>query len=106
MKICENILNELAVDNRGSVHELLTSRYQEAISEKGFEANLAAEVLENFKKRESSYCGCESLESISVGGYKKFRDCDGPTWLNWKGKGYRTIFDNVLVIEIKKILFI
>lgn len=97
MKMCDNILKDLKADDCGTVDDILTKNFCEALKGEKFEAVLAHEVLENFKKRESSYCGSESLKQISVDGFRKFKDCDGPTWLNWKGKGYQTIFANVLV---------
>lgn len=100
MELCEDILGGLKEEEEGSIDELLTHKFSKAFlghQFKDFDRKIAFEVLENFKKRESSYCGCESLKNISVSGFQKFQDCEGPTWLNWKGKGYKTIFDCVLV---------
>lgn len=97
MKLCEKIMSELDSDDVRNIDQLLTDKFNETIEGKAFDEELAAEVLNNFKKRECSYCGCDSLSQINVSGFNKFKDCKGPTWLNWKGKGYKTIFDHVLV---------
>lgn len=99
MRLCEDLLEKVKSEATGSIDELLTQMFLESMEQdffKEIDKNLALLVLENFKKRESSYCGCEDLGRINIKGYKKFKDCDGPTWLNWKGKGYKTIFDLLL----------
>lgn len=101
MQLCNEALEEIKTETDENVDEILTKQFFEALKAKeliGFDKNLAYEVLENFKKRESSYCGCEELVQISSSGFNKFKDCAGPTWLNWKGKGYKSIFDKVLVM--------
>lgn len=97
MKLCDKSLENLKTQTVGTVDEVLTSEFLKELNLTDFDRKLAREILQNFKLRESSYCGCESLQQISLEGYQKFKDCDGPTWLNWKGKGYKTIFNNVLV---------
>lgn len=100
MNLCDKILLELSIETEGTVDELLTRKFLKSLEldeYRSIDRQLALKVLENFKKRESSYCGCESLTKINIEGYKVFKDCEGPTWLNWKGKGYKTIFDCVLV---------
>jgi spermine oxidase len=100
MELCDGILERLKDETSGTVDEILTKKFNEALETEEFQAIdrvLAQEVLDNFKKRESSYCGCENLSKLEVGGFSKFRDCNGPTWLNWKGKGYKPVFDLVLV---------
>lgn len=98
LQLCEKILHEIKSEAGGTIDELLTRKFHEALSStlKKFDKGLALEILDNFRKRESSYCGCANLGMISIDGYNKFRDCEGPTWLNWKGKGYKTIFDHLL----------
>lgn len=100
MQLCNKILEELKEQTDGIIGELLTQKFCESLKEDAFkeiDKKLAKEVLENFKKRESSYCGCDKLEKITIDGFNKFKDCNGPTWLNWRGKGYKTIFDKILV---------
>lgn len=101
MKLCEKILREMEVNAKASVEETLAKKFFESFEVKSVDQKLAREIFANFKKRESSYCGCDSLSKISIDGYKKFRDCEGPTWLNWKNKGYMTIFDCVVVRNSK-----
>lgn len=101
MKLCDEILDSLKLEKSGNVDEFLSQKFVEMMTEDEFkhvDKHLGQEVLSNFKKRESSYCGCEDLKKISIDGFTKFKDCEGPTWLNWKGKGYKTIFNFVLVI--------
>lgn len=100
MKLCDKILESLKMETNGKVDDLLTKKFVEALEQdelKTVDKVLSREVLENFKKRESSYLGCEELSKVSIDGFSMFRDCDGPTWLNWRGKGYKTVFDLVLV---------
>lgn len=101
MKLCGGIFESLNENTSGTVDEFLNEKFFISLELNEFEnidKVLAREVLENFKKRECSYLGCEELSNVSVDGFLKFKDCVGPTWLNWKGKGYKTIFDIVLVI--------
>lgn len=100
MRLCEKILAELKSEDKGSVDQLLTQKFLEAVADDEFkeiDRSLCLAVLENFKKRESSYCGCEELGQMKIGGFTQFKDCEGPTWLNWRGKGYKTIFKKLLV---------
>jgi len=100
MHLCDKVLADLKGETNGTVDELLTRKFLKALEADEFTGTdkvLAQQVLNNFKKRESSYCGCENLSEITIQGFQSFRDCDGPTWLNWKGKGYKTIFDCVAV---------
>lgn len=99
MQLCEKIMNEIKTEEGGTIDEILTRKFFGNIDQEPFrdvKKDLALEVLNNFKRRESSYCGCEDLEKLSVDGYNKFKDCKGPTWLNWKGKGFKTIFEHLL----------
>ena len=99
MQLCEKIMDEIKTEKVGTIDDILTRKFFKNISQepyKDINKDLAIEVLKNFKRRESSYCGCEDLEKISVDGYNKFKDCKGPTWLNWKGKGFKTIFEHLL----------
>lgn len=103
MKVCDKILDDLKIEKRGNVDEILSQKFVEILAQdelKHIDKKTAQEVLDNFRKRESSYCGCEDLKKISIEGFTKFKDCEGPTWLNWKGKGYKTIFNFVLVINL------
>lgn len=99
IKLCGKVMSELVSGDVRNVESQLTDKFNEAIKGKAYDEQLAREVLNNFKKRESSYCGCDNLSRLNVSGFNKFRDCDGPTWLNWKGKGYKTIFDHLLVVR-------
>lgn len=100
MELCDKILGGFTDEEEGTVEDLLTKKFHDALDGDEFRdipRSLALEVLENFKKRECSYCGCDELSKISIDGFKSFKDCYGPTWLNWKGKGYKTIFGLVQV---------
>lgn len=99
MQLCEKIIGDVKSEEVGTIDEILTRKFFENINHgpfKGVNKDLALEVLNNFKRRESSYCGCEDLAKISIDGYNKFKDCNGPTWLNWKEKGFQTIFEHLL----------
>lgn len=105
LKLCEKILHDLTDKDVSTLEEVLNKKYFESLEVINMDKKLAVEILDNFKKRECSYCGCEALSKIKVDGFKKFRDCEGPTWLNWKEKGYKTIFDCVAVRIIKQFFF-
>lgn len=63
---------------------------------------LASEFLEFFHKYENSIEASDNWFDTSCRGYVDYWDCEGDRLLNWKDKGYRTVFDLLMVFYLKK----
>lgn len=75
-------------------------RYADAMKTpelKSVDPVLAYQFIEFFHKYENSIEASDTWFETSCRGYVDYWDCDGDRLLNWKDKGYRTIFDLLMV---------
>lgn len=60
---------------------------------------LANQLFEFYHKYENSIEASDTWYDASCKGYCDYWDCDGDRLLNWKDKGYKTIFDLLMVLS-------
>ncbi|KAG5672866.1 hypothetical protein PVAND_002955 [Polypedilum vanderplanki] len=105
-KIEENIKSK---NGNESVENYFTRIYYEELQKLDYKNKaLAKEILDNFLKRESCYCASNNMNEISIDNFNKYKDCDGPTWLSYKGVGLKRILDLLTRYEFSldnKVLF-
>lgn len=85
---------------QGSLGNFILAKYQEALRTDQFknaDANVCQQFLEFFHKYENSIEASDTWFETSCKGYCEYWDCDGDRLLNWKDKGYRTVFDLLMV---------
>lgn len=77
-------------------------RYSQAIKTPNFkhvDEALAQQFVEFFHKYENSYEASDTWFQASCSGYTDYWNCEGDLLLNWRDKGYRTVFDLLMVIR-------
>lgn len=75
-------------------------RYADALQTpemKSVDPVLAYQFIEFFHKYENSIEASDTWFDTSCRGYVEYWDCAGDRLLNWKDKGYRTLFDLLMV---------
>lgn len=75
-------------------------RYSEAIRLPEFrhvDGALAQQFIEFFHKYENSFEASDTWFQASCNGYTDYWDCEGELLLNWRDKGYSTVFDLLMV---------
>lgn len=78
----------------------MSHRYNSLLSDdkyKDIDAITAQQALDCFHKFENSLDASDSWYEASCEGNTKYWECDGNQSLNWKSKGYKTIFDLLTV---------
>lgn len=98
MHILESSKEEL-LNMKGSLGSYVVKKYQEALltSEyKDVEKGLAYEVLDYFHKFENSIEASDTWFDTSANGYTHYWECEGHPLLNWRDKGYKTLFDFIM----------
>lgn len=81
---------------QGSLGNFIVEKYREALRTdrfKNFDPNVCQQFLDFFHKYENSIEASDTWFDTSCRGYCEYWDCDGDRLLNWKDKGYRTVFD-------------
>jgi hypothetical protein len=61
------------------------------------ENETAEEFLDYWEKQENIDDSSDSWFYTSASGYNQYWDCEGWENLNWKDKGYKTVFDYITV---------
>lgn len=82
----------------------LIHRYFEALRTKefdGIDTNLQQKVFNWFHLYKAMYVACDSWYEASCRNYLEYIDCPGDLLLDWKDKGYRTVFD---LLQVKNII--
>jgi monoamine oxidase len=85
-------------DTKGSLGSYFIGKYQEALRTDRFKhitSELAQQFLENFHKFENSIEASDNWFETSANGYLEYHECEGHNLLNWKDKGYKTVFDYI-----------
>lgn len=98
MEILEDSKDELK-KSKGSLGSFVLSRYQNALKTSEFndiEDNLAHELLDYFHKFENSIEASDTWFDTSASGYTHYKECDGHPLLNWRDKGYKTLFNYIM----------
>lgn len=98
MEILENAKEELG-DAKGSLGSYVVRKYQEAIKGSAYsdiDSSLAHEVLEYYHKFENSIEASDTWFDTSANGYTHYWECEGNPLLNWRDKGYKTLFDFIM----------
>lgn len=98
MEILENSENELE-NTKGSLGSYVVRKYQEALNTQEYsdiDSNLANEVLEYYHKFENSIEASDTWFDTSASGYTQYWECEGHPLLNWRNKGYKTLFDYIM----------
>ncbi len=96
--LCMEILdktNELE-KAKGSLGTFLVRKYEEALKTPEYndiEKDICYQVLDYFHKFENSIEASDSWYETSANGYTQYWECEGNQLLNWKDRGYKTIFD-------------
>ncbi|XP_046431547.1 possible lysine-specific histone demethylase 1 isoform X1 [Neodiprion fabricii] len=81
-------------DFEGSFGEYFTQEYYKAFKENPFtNFTRAEEFLEWICKYESIIESCDSWSEVSASGLAEYWICEGNPLLNWKGRGYKTLFE-------------
>lgn len=99
ISIVEEYKDEM-VRYQGSLGNFILEKYQEALRTEQFkdvDANVCQQFLDFFHKYENSIEASDTWFDTSCKGYCEYWDCDGDRLLNWKDKGYRTVFDLLMV---------
>jgi spermine oxidase len=81
---------------RGSLGDFIVGKFRDLLNtddHKDIDRTLAFQFLDFFHKYENSIEASDTWFDTSGQGYLHYWDCDGDRLLNWKDKGYRTIFD-------------
>ncbi|XP_017136317.1 spermine oxidase [Drosophila miranda] len=75
---------------KGSVGDYLTQRYWKEIDTQlpSVDRVLANEMLESFKRSESSFEGSDNLLEVSGRGHLEFAESEGDQLLNWRDQGF------------------
>lgn len=84
----------------GSLGNFILEKYQQGLRTdefKDIDGNVSQQFLEFFHKYENSIEASDTWFDTSCKGYCEYWDCDGDRLLNWKDKGYRTVFDLLMV---------
>lgn len=71
-------------------------RYREALAQPDYDdidSELAAQFVEFWHKFENSFEASDTWYDTSCQSYPEYWICDGDHLLNWKDKGYRTVFE-------------
>lgn len=85
---------------QGSLGSFILDKYQEALRNdqfKNIDPNVCQQFLDFFHRYENSIEASDTWFETSCKGYCEYWDCDGDRLLNWKDKGYRTVFDLLMV---------
>lgn len=85
--------DELQKQN-GSLGEYITKRYNEIVSTKHSDVDkkITNCILDWVRKLENILNGSKNWNEVSAKGISTFQNCEGDMTLNWKDKGYRTVF--------------
>lgn len=65
------------------------------------DSNLQHEAFDWFHRMRTSWIACDLWYDVSCGNYLEYWECPGNMMLNWKDKGYRTVFDLLQVSFIR-----
>lgn len=71
-------------------------RYYKALQSNEFhdiDSNLRREAFEWFHQFRNMYVACDSWYEASCRDYIEYWDCSGDLLLDWKDRGYATVFD-------------
>lgn len=82
---------------------ITTFRFNDALRDKDIDTDLATQFLAFFERLQASFDAFNSWSDVSCKLYSEYKTCDGDLLLNWKAKGYSTVFD---LIEVTKLLVI
>lgn len=99
ISIVEAYKDEMKV-YQGSLGDFILEKYRSALRTDEFkdvDANVCQQFLEFFHKYENSIEASDTWFETSCKGYCEYWDCDGDRLLNWKDRGYRTVFDLLMV---------
>ncbi|XP_031636095.1 spermine oxidase-like [Contarinia nasturtii] len=83
-------------DYQGSFGNYIAERYFRALRSDKFndiDVNLQREAFEWFHRYRNMYIACDSWYEVSGRDYIEYWDCPGDLLLNWKDKGYTTVFN-------------
>lgn len=83
----------------GSLGDYVMAKYRTALRQPAYahiDAALAEQFIDFYHKYENSYEATDNWFQASCAGYTQYWDCDGDLLLNWKDRGYRTVFDLLL----------
>lgn len=95
LKNCDELKNQ-----KGSLGDYILREYQKALKTSEYsdiDSDTAHQVLEYFHKFENSIESSDSWFDTSASGYLDYWECEGHPLLNWKDKGYTTVFDFLTV---------
>lgn len=103
MGICLNlILNNSYIKKKN----VITNRYADILKTEEFkdiDSAIAAQFLQVVHRYHQGMNATDSWFDASCPGYVESLDADGDQLLNWKGKGYRTVLDLLMVRKIDKV---
>lgn len=98
MEILEDSKEELE-NTKGSLGSFVVRKYQDALNTPDFkdiDKTLAYELLDYFHKFENSIEASDTWYDTSASGYTQYWECEGNPLLNWRDKGYKTLFDFIM----------
>jgi hypothetical protein len=84
----------------GSIGEYLTKAYWDEIrgaKYRHISKESAEEFLDYWEKQKNINDASDSWFNTSASDFDNYWDCDGWENLNWKDKGYKTLFDYITV---------
>ncbi|XP_055705858.1 spermine oxidase isoform X2 [Phlebotomus papatasi] len=79
----------------GSLGTFIVKKFNECLKEddyKNLDPVVAEQFLDFFHKYENSIEASDTWFDTSARGYLEYWDCEGERLLNWRDKGYRTVF--------------
>lgn len=92
ISICVNINNNNII--------IISDRYYKIFDENHFtNTTRAAEYLSWMEKTENSVECSDTWFDVSAKRLSEYWECEGDLLLNWKDRGYKTLFDLLLVIN-------
>ncbi|XP_031636092.1 spermine oxidase-like [Contarinia nasturtii] len=80
----------------GSLGNYFAQRFYEAFRTPEYsdiDSILQHEAFDWFHRMRTSWIACDLWYDVSCGNYLEYCECPGNMMLNWKEKGYRTVFD-------------
>lgn len=61
------------------------------------DSSFCQRFLDFFENYQNVISATDSWFSVSCSGYAEYWNCEGDRLLNWKDKGYKTVFDLLMV---------
>lgn len=64
---------------------------------------MAEKFLKFYSKHQSILDAADSWDQVSAKGSASYEELEGDQYMNWKGKGYKTILDVMMVSLFRKL---